>query len=148
MRFALAFAGGLLIVALVVILIGTSTGPLNRSCGDGLSEDACSGAVRAVMLRGLPDVHPLILAAHVEAGSAPGAGDLGHRATVTFDLLGLPDQTDFDLFYDQGGHWGGESDREDAEITTLTFAPLFIAGAAAMAIVAFGLRRHRRRLTG
>lgn len=139
-------AAGLLAGALLLVVLGRSSTPLARTCADGLPEAACEGAVDAVMRRGMPSLHPLILAAHVEPGSAPGFADMGHRASVRFDLLGVPGATTIDLYYDAGGHWGGESDRPDDEIAAWTVAPLPLALIAGVVVV--GLARRRRAATG
>jgi hypothetical protein len=145
-RRALLIAACLLAGALSLVVLGGSSTPLSRTCADELSVAACEGAVDAVMRRGLPSLHPLILAAHVEPGSAPGFADMGHRASVSFDLLGVPGATTIDLYYDAGGHWGGESDRPDDEIAAWTVAPL--ASAIIVGVVIVGLTWRRRPATG
>jgi len=106
----------LVLLGVLVVFAGTSAAPISRPCAEGMDVAGCEEAVTAVMKRGLPALHPLILSAHVEPGSAPGPQDLGHRATVTFELLGVPGPTSVNLYFDRGAHWGGESDRGDTEI--------------------------------
>ena len=69
--------------------------------------DTCRDVGDAALRRGLSGPHPLILAARVEPGPA-SSGTYGHRATVTYDLLGVPSATVVRLYYDIGGHWGGD----------------------------------------
>ena len=78
----------------------------------------------------------------MEPGAAAGAGELGHRATVTFDLLGMPAPTRVELYFDQGGHWGGESDRSDMEIAAWTLLPPLLASLIGVGLVARGWRRR------
>ena len=72
----------------------------------------------------------------------PAAGALGHRATVTFDLLGVPGTTSVRLFLDMGGHWGGDVDRSQAELAGWTLVPLFLASGVAIVLVGRRGRRH------
>ena len=141
MRAAALAAAALLASALALILVGTTAAPATRDCAAGMSESACEGAISAVLRRGLPTFHPLILAARVEPGADPGPQDLGHRATVTFDLLGVPGATQVLLFTDHGGHWGGVPSRSDAELAAWALAPLVVAGLLAAALAAYGRRR-------
>ena len=145
-RAALLIAACVLAGALLLVVLGRSSTPLSRTCADELSAAACEGAVDAVIRRGLPALHPLILTAHVEPGSAPGFNDMGHRASVRFELLGVPGVTTIDLYYDAGGHWGGESDRPDEEMAAWTVAPL--AAALVVCVVVVGLAWRRRPATG
>ena len=96
---------------------------------------------------GLPASHPLILSAYVEPGEATHPGESGHRATVTFDLLGVPGPTTVRLFYDVGGHWGGVSNRTTLELAawSLIMAGLAVATVALVTgavTVVIGRRRH------
>jgi len=82
------------------------------------------------MERGLAAVHPLILEAHVEPGPAAAPQELGHKATVTFTMLGIPGPTTVKLFADVGAHWGGVTDRGAGELGLWSLvAPLLVAGA-------------------
>jgi hypothetical protein len=85
----------------------------------------------------------LILGAHVEPGEAPESSQVGHRATVDLDLLGVPGTTSIALYFDQGAHWGGESDRPQTEIVAWALAPLLLALIGA--VVVLGLARRRQR---
>lgn len=142
MRATVLAAGALVLAAVLVIVMGMSVAPISRSCPREFEQGACEGAVEAVLRRGLPALHPLILAAAVEPGPAE-AGQPGHRATVAFDLLGVPGATRVALYFDQGGHWGGESDRSEAEVAAWTLLPLLLASAVGVGLVAVGWRRHR-----
>jgi hypothetical protein len=142
-RATVLMAGGLALAAVLVIAAGVSLAPLSRSCAPGLSEAACEGSVSAVLRRGLPGFHPLILGAHAEAGPAAGSSEVGHRATLTFDLLAVPGPTIVELHYDQGGHWGGRSDRSAAEIAAWTLLPLALASVVGVGLVAWRRRRQR-----
>jgi hypothetical protein len=141
-RLAVAVAVVVLVLGAGLTVAGPTLEPLDRTCAPSLDEGACRRAVEAVRRRGLPEVHPLILAAHVEPGTAPDPTDLGHRATVHFDLLGVPGPTSVALYYDQGAHWGGVADRDAAELGAWTLAPLVVAGLLAVALL--GLARRRR----
>ena len=111
---ALGVAGSLTIVLAIAL---TAIPPLASTCAPGpFTEQVCRETVGAGLERGLAPFHPLILAAHVEAGEAATAGQSGHRATVTFDLLGVPGPTRVRLFYGVGGHWGGAPDRGGLEL--------------------------------
>ena len=147
MRGAIVFALLLLLAGLALTVAGANAAPLSRSCADDLDARACEGAVSAVLRRGLPDPHPLILSAHVEPGSAPGADEFGHRATVALALLGVPGTTSIELFYDSGAHWGGQSDRADSEIRAWSLAPLAVGAILAAAVLGVAWWR-RSRATG
>lgn len=142
MRGAAVASLALVIAGLLLVIVGTSAAPLARTCSAELDEDACQGAVDAVLRRGLPPLHPLILAAHVEPGEAAGPDQVGHRATVDFDLLGVPGTTSVALFFDQGAHWGGESDRTDAEVAAWALAPLLLGIIGAVVVVGLAWRRR------
>jgi hypothetical protein len=138
----LVFAGVFLVV------LGTSAAPLSRRCAPEMDKTGCDEAVVAVLKRGLPAFHPLILSADVKPGSAPGPQDLGHRATVDFTLLGVPGSTAVDLYFDRGAHWGGESDRGENEIAAWTLAPVVVVGLLAATILGFAWWRRPRAATG
>jgi hypothetical protein len=146
MRGALLVALLLVACSLGLVIAGASAAPLSRSCSGALPDEACEAAVDAVLRRGMPSLHPLILAAHVEPGSAPGSEQTGHRATVEFDLLGVPGTISIELYFDRGAHWGGESDRADGEIVAWALAPLALALIVAVALL--GLARRRRDRSG
>lgn len=140
MRNAVLLTAALVLGASLLVVLGTTATPLARECGAGMPERACAAAVDAVLARGLPELHPLILAAHVEPGPAAETGDLGLRATVGFDLLGVPDRTLVELYYDQGGHWGGVSERSDTAIAAWALAPLLAVVAVGGVILAVAWR--------
>jgi hypothetical protein len=141
-RGAAIAAAILVLLGVLVVFAGTSAVPISRTCAEGMDVTGCEEAVTAVMKRGLPALHPLILGAHVEPGSAPGPQDLGHRATVTFELLGVPGPTSIDLYFDRGAHWGGESDRGDTEIKAWALAPLVIVSLLVVALLGLAWRRR------
>ena len=142
MRGAAMVAAILVLLGMLVVVLGSSTAPISRTCSQDMDAAGCEGALSAVLRRGLPALHPLILSAHVEPGSAPGPGDLGHRATVAFELLGVPGATSIDLYFDSGAHWGGESDRDGTEIRAWALAPLAIASLMALTVLAVAWRRR------
>jgi hypothetical protein len=139
-RAALFFAAALLLGGLLLVAGASSAPPLAQVC-DGLETAACEGAVEAVRRRGLASVHPLILSVTVEPGTAPRPQDLGHRATLTYQMLGMPDTTVIELYYDQGAHWGGETDRSDTELAAWALAPLALAALLAAGLLALARRR-------
>jgi len=143
-RLAFAVAAGLLLAALLLIWASVAAGPLTRTCAPEMGQAACDSAIEAVLRRGLPPLHPLILGAHAEPGAAPGPQDLGHRATVTFDLLGVPGPTSVALYFDRGAHWGGVPDRDAGQVAAWTLAPLILAGL--LGALTAGLAWHRRRV--
>lgn len=116
-----------------------------------LDTQVCHDTLSAAQTRGLATSHPLILSAYVEPGEATEPGQSGHRATVTFDLLGVPGATTVRLFYDMGGHWGGVPSRTAPELGAwaLLTAGLII-GALALVVGALiaGVRRRRPSPTG
>jgi hypothetical protein len=138
-----ALALGVLLVggAMALLLAGLVGPPLTRTCAPGLDEDVCAATIRAALGRGLPTIHPLILVAHVEPGTNPGPQELGHRATVTFDLLGVPGPTEVRLYTDQGGHWGGVPDRPDGGLAAWAAAPLVVATLVAAGLLGYGRSR-------
>lgn len=105
------------------ILAGTAAPPLAVACSPAVAREVCRETIDAARARGLPPVHPLILGARVEPGAASGEGELGHRATVTFDLLGVPGTTDVRLYFDIGAHWGGRADRGAIELALWSALP-------------------------
>ena len=118
---------GLLVTALAIaFVVSANVPPLRVECpAAGMSVEVCHDSVRATLRRGLPVPHPLILVARVEPGPAE-EGSNGHRATVTYDLLGMPAPTIVRLYYDIGGHWGGEADRGWLELGTWWAAPIVV----------------------
>jgi hypothetical protein len=118
---------GLLLTALAIaFVVSANVPPLRVECPvTGMSAEVCHDSVTASLDRGLPVPHPLILAARVEPGPAP-EGTNGHRATVTYDLLGMPFPTVVRLYYDIGGHWGGETDRSQWELGAWWAAPVLV----------------------
>lgn len=142
MRGAAIVALLVLIGGLLLVVAGVAASPLAQTCAPPLEEDVCTATVEASLERGLEPVHPLILSSHVEPGPAAGASELGHKATVTFELLGVPGPTSVRMYLDLGGHWGGAVDRSDPEIMLWALAPLIVAGLAAVAILGLAWRRR------
>ena len=127
--------------------------PSRITCAVGrLAVQACHETVAAALERGLAPFHPLILAAHVEPGPAADPSQYGLRASVTFDLLGVPGPTTVRLFYDIGAHWGGAPDRGALELAAWSLLAAGVVGVGvaslASAIVAgvAGSRARRRRV--
>jgi hypothetical protein len=119
-------AGLVLAVLAIAFAVSTNVAPLRVDCpADVMSAATCREAVDATLRRGLVVPHPLILAAHVRPGSV-GPTELGHRATVTYDLLGMPEPTVVELYYDMGGHWGGAADRGWPELPLWWLVPIVI----------------------
>jgi hypothetical protein len=143
--------------ALWALIIGTLLGlawliggavarPVRETCDPALSPAACTETVTAALKKGMPRQHPLILGAHAEPGPASRPDQLGHRATVTFDLLGVPGPTTVRLYTDMGGHWGGVPDRSAAELALWSAAQAVLVAAAAGCGVWWLSRRRRRRV--
>jgi hypothetical protein len=142
-RVALIAAAAVVLAAILLVVVGVGASAPAPTCAEGMDPVACTSAVGAVVRRGLPDVHPLILASRVQPGSDPGPQDHGHRATVEFDMLGVPGPVSIELYYDVGAHWGGRLDRPEDELTAWTLAPLLVAGVAAIAMVGVAWLRRR-----
>jgi hypothetical protein len=127
--------------------LASAVAPLRVTCAPALDGQVCQDTVTAARTRGLAATHPLILSAFVEPGEATDPGESGHRATVTFDLLGVPGPTTIRLFYDVGGHWGGVSNRTTLELAvwSLTMAGLVITivGLVGGAVIVVTGRRRR-----
>ncbi len=149
MRIALVIATSIILGAVLLVVVGVSSPVPAPTCADGMDEAACTSAVGAVVRRGLPEIHPLILATSVEPGTEPGPQDMGHRATVEFEMLAVPEPVSIELYYDVGAHWGGRLDRPEQEVVAWTFAPLVVAGLAAGLILSLAWWRGRAgRTTG
>lgn len=139
----------LLVVALVVgaawVAVGIGVRPLRQTCDAALPADVCLETIDAAIRRGLPRVHPLLVSAHAEPGPAARADQFGHRATVTFEVLGIPRRVAVRLFFDAGAHWGGIPDMEAPELALWTAGHgLAVGGAAAGAALLLRYRVRRR----
>lgn len=143
MRAVLVAAAAVVLGAILLVVAGVSSSAPAPTCAEGMDEGACTSAVGAVERRGLPDIHPLILATRVAPGANPGPQDHGHRATVEFDLLGVPRPVSIELYYDLGAHWGGRLDRPEAEVVAWTLAPLGAAVVIAVGLLGFAWWRRR-----
>jgi hypothetical protein len=143
-RAALLLAAALLVTSVVWVGIGTSSGPLMLTCAPQLEPGACTAAVDAVMRRGTPALHPLILSAYVAPGSAPGAHELGHRATVTYELAALPTSAEVELYFDQGAHWGGHPDPSETMMSAMALEPLLLAAVIGGIILVIAWRRRAK----
>ena len=110
----------LILVALLIgglwIATGLAMRPLRQTCDPALATDVCLETIDAALRKGMPGVHPLLVGAHAEPGPAAGPDQFGHRATVTFDVLGMVGPTTVRLFFDTGAHWGGIADRGTWEL--------------------------------
>jgi hypothetical protein len=138
----------LLVVVLlgaVWVSIGAAARPLQQTCDPALAPDVCLETIDAALRKGMPHVHPLLLAAHAEPGPAAQPDQFGHRATVAFDVLGVPGPTSVRLFFDTGGHWGGIASRGAAELALWAVAQGVVAAAAAAGGLWLLLRRRRAR---
>ena len=122
--------------------------PRTISCAPGPLGDpvVCRDTVTAAMERGLAPFHPLVLGALVEPGETAGTTENGHRATVSFDLLGVPGPTTVRLFYDIGGHWGGVPSRGATELATWALAAAAITVGVVAAVFALIARIRRKRV--
>jgi hypothetical protein len=146
-RVALVAAAALLLGAILLVAVGANSSAPAPTCAVDMDEAACQGAVSAVVRRGLPTLHPLILATRVAPGSSPGPQDLGHRATVEFDLLGMLSPLSIELYYDAGAHWGGRADHSEDEVAAWALAPIALAALIAIGLLVFAWWR-RPRATG
>jgi hypothetical protein len=127
-RRALAAIVTLGLVALI-LTVGSLLPPIHETSATSLSPDVRHETVVAALERGLAPLHPLILDASVEPGPASAAPELGHRATVTFSMLGVPGPTRVKLFVDVGAHWGGTPDRLAAELAIWSLlTPMLVLG--------------------
>ena len=114
--------------------LGLIVRPIDQTCDRSLARDVCLETIDAALRRGLPNIHPLLLAAHAAPGPAARSDQFGQRATVAFDVLGIPGPISVRLFFDAGAHWGGIADRGAPELALWTVAEgLVAAGAAAAA---------------
>jgi hypothetical protein len=135
-------AAGWLLATVAIVAAVSSVSPLAIECGT-LERTECRDTVKAAVARGLPWPHPLALAAHVTSGPAWPAA-MGHRATVAFDLAGVPGRATVRLYYDIGGHWGGVIDRATPEVAGWSFATAGIIASGVMVALGWLLRRRPR----
>lgn len=135
--------GAILIVAIAIW--ASALAPLRITCAPTIPADVCAGTVTASLGRGLAPFHPLILSANVEPGPAAATNTAGHRATVRFDLLGVPGSTSVRLFYDMGGHWGAIPDRSAPELAVwaLLAAAIVVSFGALVMILSRRVARRR-----
>jgi hypothetical protein len=116
------------LVALILVA-GALVPPIHETSATSISAEVRHETVVAALERGLAPLHPLILDASVEPGPASAATELGHRATVTFAMLGVPGPTQVRLFVDVGTHWGGTPDRGGAELAIWSMlTPMLVLG--------------------
>jgi hypothetical protein len=123
------------------VAAGAALRPIQQSCDPRLAEDVCLETIDAALRRGLPPVHPPLLSARAEPGPAARSDQFGHRATVTFAVLGVPGETTVRLYFDAGAHWGGIPSRGPVELVLWAAA---LGGVVASAAVG-GLELVRRR---
>jgi len=114
--------------------------PLQVKCAPALDDVVCRRTVVASLERGLAPFHPLIVSAYAEPGEVPDSGQVGHRATVTFDLLGVPGQTTVALYYDIAAHWGGVTSRGGAELAAWALLVAAIVVGVVVLLVGFLIR--------
>ena len=110
-------------LVLVALLIGAGwiafssfMRPVQQTCDSSLSSEICMGSIDAALRRGLGPLHPLLLSALAEPGPAARPDQFGHRATITFGMLGVGDPASVRLFFDEGGHWGGVANMGAVEL--------------------------------
>jgi hypothetical protein len=142
-RLALLGAVALVLGAVILVSLATDSSAPAPTCAEGMDHVACESAVGAVVRRGLPALHPLITATRVEPGANPGPRDNGHRATVKFDMFGMPEPLSIELYYDVGAHWGGRADHSEEVVAAWALLPLLLAGGAAVALLMVGWSRRR-----
>jgi hypothetical protein len=119
-------AGFLVASVALALAVSADLPPLRIECpADGMSAETCHASVDATLRRGLEAPHPLVLVARVEPGPA-GSDEVGHRATVTYELLGMPYPTVVELYYDMGGHWGGAADHGWPELPLWWGVPVVV----------------------
>jgi hypothetical protein len=132
--------------AALILAAGALLPPLHERSTTYLSADVRHETIVAALERGLAPLHPLILDATVEPGPASAAPELGHRATVTFSMLGVPSPTRVKLFVDVGGHWGGTPDGSTGELAIWSLlTPLVVLGSPWLVWRLRGRLRDRRR---
>jgi hypothetical protein len=130
-----------LLLGALLVTVSATVHPLQQSCDSALTAEVCLETVDAALRKGMPRLHPLLLAAHVEPGPAARPDQFGHRATVTFEVLAGPGPTSVRMFFDAGGHWGGIASRGAAELALWAVAQ----GVAIAAITTGGLWHLLRR---
>jgi hypothetical protein len=129
---------GVVLAAVAWLLVSSVVRPLRTTCDPSLSPGSCMESVTAALDRGLERPHGLLVAAHVAPGPDAGPGRLGHRATVTFDILGAPGPVSVALYLDMGGHWGGVVDRDRTEVMMVPFIQSLLVLALGLGIVGLG----------
>jgi hypothetical protein len=113
----------------LILAVGALAPPIHETSAPSISGDVRHETLAAALERGLPPLHPLILDVSVVPGPAGAAAELGHRATVTFAMLGVPGPTRVKLFVDVGGHWGGTPDRRAPELAMWSLlTPMLVLG--------------------
>lgn len=142
-RWLLATTAAVLLAA-AVVFVGASAQPLRETCAAALNGDVCQETVAAALERGLAQLHPLILGARVDPGPAGASTELGQRATVAFDMLGVPGPTRVKLFVDVGAHWGGSADRGSVELALWSLVPAALALGGLWVLWLVGARLVRR----
>jgi hypothetical protein len=98
------------------VVLGVVARPIGETCDPRLTRPVCLETIDAALRRGLAPIHPLLLTAQAEPGPAAGPDEFGHRATVHFELAGVPGPVSVRLFFDAGAHWGGIPDRQAPEL--------------------------------
>jgi hypothetical protein len=134
-----------LLIGLGWVLASTVPPPLQQTCDPALSAGACSETIVAALKKGMPRFHPLLLVAHAEPGPESRNDQLGHRATVTFDAVGVPRPITVKLYLDMGAHWGGVADPRDGEVALWLIAQGAAVGAVVAGLGALAVRRRHVR---
>ncbi|MBA3235872.1 MAG: hypothetical protein H0T59_07765 [Chloroflexi bacterium] len=132
----------LLIVGGAWVVVGAVLPPFLQTCDPALTEPVCAETIDASLRKGMPPLHPWLLGAHAEPGPAARPDQFGHRATVTFAVLGLPDPVSVRMFFDAGAHWGGIADPDG--LLVAGFAVLSGVAIGAAAAAGWWLMIHRR----
>ncbi len=128
------------------VLASTIPRPLQETCDPALSPGACSETIFAALERGMPRFHPLLLAAHAEPGPQSRNDQLGHRATVVFDALGMPRPITVKLYVDMGAHWGGSVDPRERDVALWLVAQGVLVASVVVGLAWLVRRRARARL--
>lgn len=143
--------GWLVLLAVLVgagwVAFGSTVQPMRQTCDPTLAKEICLGSIDAALRRGMPAIHPLLLEAHATPGPAARPDQFGHRATITFGVLGVGQPASVRLFFDAGGHWAGVADTATAELAFWAIAQgiivaLIVAGALGLVM---RVPRHRAR---
>lgn len=135
----------LLVVSGAWVVAGAVLPPLRQSCDPALTAPVCAATIDASLRKGMPPLHPWLLAAHAAPGPVARPDQFGHRATVSFTVFGVPDPVSVRMFFDAGGHWGGIVDPDDPLLAGFAILSGVAIGAAAAAGWWLAVRGRRGR---